>query len=90
MTITTNASGTLVTIGVAPAVLPNQTVYLALNGTSAAAQTFETASSTLSFQFPTLAAGQYLARLQVDGVPSQIGVNWNLAAPAFTGPYVTV
>ncbi len=90
VTITTNASGTLVTIGVAPAVLPNQTVYLALNGTSAAAQTFETASSTLSFQFPTLAAGQYLARLQVDGVPSQIGVNWNLAAPAFTGPYVTV
>jgi hypothetical protein len=56
-------------------------------------------NTSLSFTFPGgpstatppgLVAGVYLARLQVDGVTSQVGVNWHVHPPAFTGPMVTI
>ena len=82
-------AGTLVTVNCHPQVMPNQSVSLALGGNAVAAQTFETPTGAPTFQFPTLAAGSYLARLRVDGVESQIG--FNLAAtPPFTSPLLTI
>jgi hypothetical protein len=85
-----NAEGTLVTVGCKPQILPNQSVSLALAGPSVSAQLFETPTAAPAFQFPTLAAGSYLARLQVDGVPSNVTVQWTPLPPVFTGPFLTV
>lgn len=89
-TATANSSGTLVTLSCKPQVLPNQSVSLILGSTSAPAAQFEAATAALTFQFPTLASGSYLARLRVDGVESPINVNWSATPPAFEGPFVTV
>jgi len=49
------------------------------------------ATGTLSFQFPLgLPSGAQLARLLVDGVTSQVQVNWHVHPPVFTGPMVTI
>ena len=85
-----NASGNLVTLTCSPQVVPGQTVSLALGGETVPAQTFTTPIATLSFQFPALAAGSYLARLRVDDVDSPVGVNWSATPPSFTGPFITV
>jgi Pvc16 N-terminal domain len=83
--------GTQVTLDCAPSVLPNQTVQLIMGGTAVPAQPIPSTASQLSFQFtPPLAAGNYLARLQVDGVMSPVAVNWTAQPPSFTGPMVTV
>ena len=90
---TANASGTLVSLSCKPQALPNQSVTLILGSTSAAATEFEAATAALSFQFPTLASGSYLARLRVDGVESPVGVNWTPTPPGppvFTGPFVKI
>ncbi|MBV8629755.1 MAG: DUF4255 domain-containing protein [Silvibacterium sp.] len=87
---TSNASGTLVTLTCKPQVRPNQTVTLILGSQSAQATQFESATAVLSFQFPALASGSYLARLRVDGVESPVGVNWKATPPAFTGPFITI
>jgi hypothetical protein len=89
-TVVTNASGTLVTLSCDPQALPNQSVSLALGGTAAPARTFDAPTATLSFQFPTLPPGSYLARLRVDGVESPVAVNWAATPPTFAGPFVTV
>jgi hypothetical protein len=89
-TVTNNTAGTLVTVKVDPQALPNQTVSLAMGETSVPAQTFETLSATLSFQFPTLAPGSYLARLRVDGVDSLVQVDFTATPPKFLGPFITV
>jgi hypothetical protein len=89
-TVMANASGTLVTLSCNPQVLPSQSISLALGGTSVPAQTFDAPTATLSFQFPTLSPGSYLARLRVDGVDSSVAVNWAATPPTFTGPFVTV
>jgi hypothetical protein len=96
-TAVANASGTLVTLSSTPQALPNQSVSLALSGTSPGlaatsvpAQTFDAPTATLSFQFPTLPHGSYLAQLQVDGVSSPVGVNWSATPPTFSGPFITV
>jgi len=89
-TAAANASGTLVTLNCNPQVVPGQTVSLALGGATAPAQSFTAPSATLSFQFPTIAHGSYLARLVVDGVTSPVGVNWSATPPSFTGPFITV
>jgi Pvc16 N-terminal domain len=86
----TNASGTLVTLNCDPQALPNQSVSLAMGGTAAPAKTFDAPAATLSFQFPTLPAGSYLARLRVDGVDSPVAVNWAANPPTFAGPFITV
>jgi hypothetical protein len=54
----------------------------------------QTSYTSLTFEFPnSLPAGQsYLGRLNVDGVGSIVGVNWNTNTPnppVFTGPTVT-
>lgn len=89
-TVVANASGSLVTITCSPQVVAGQTVYLALGGASQPAQTFAAPTATLSFQFPTLTAGSYLARLRVDDVESPVAVNWTATPPSFTGPFITV
>ena len=89
--VTPNAAGFLVTVNCNPAVLPNQSVSLALGATSAPAQNFDTPTAVLTFQFPSaLTSGPYLARLRVDGVESPVSVNWLAIPPVFTGPWVTV
>jgi hypothetical protein len=94
---TNNTSGTLVALTCAPDVVPGQTVSLSLgsvtggNSISASAQTFDSKTNSLRFQFPTLSAGQYLVVLSVDGVDSPIQVNWNATPfPKFTGPLLTI
>jgi hypothetical protein len=82
--------GTLVTIGCAPNVLPNQSVSLALGANAVPAQPLDSPAASLSFQFPTLSPGSYLARLRVDGVGSPVSVDWTATPPAFTGPFITV
>jgi hypothetical protein len=88
--VVTNALGTLVTISCDPQALPNQSVSLALGGTAVVAQSFDAPTATLSFQFPALSHGSYLARLRVDGVESPIAVNWSVTPPTFSGPFVTI
>lgn len=86
----TNASGSLVTITCNPNVQTTQSVSLALGSSAVPAQPLTTATNTLVFQFPALASGQYLARLQVDGVESPVTVNWSVTPPVFTGPFVKI
>jgi hypothetical protein len=89
-TATANTAGTLVALSCKPQVLPNQSVSLILGSNSAAAVPFTAATAALTFQFPKLASGSYLARLRVDGVESPIQVNWTATPPVFTGPFVTI
>jgi hypothetical protein len=88
--VVSNAQGTLVTIACDPQALPNQSVSLALGATAVPAQTFDTPTATLSFQFPALSPGSYLARLRLDGVESPIAVDWTATPPALSGPFVTL
>lgn len=88
-TTTDNTAGTLVTLSCSPQVLPSQSVSLALGSTAVPAQTLDTQTSSLSFQFPTL-SGQYLMRLRVDGVDSPVQVNWSASPPTFAGPWLNV
>jgi hypothetical protein len=68
---------TEVTATFSPAARPNQKVSLAIGSQSVPAPAFETNQTTLTFIFaPPLAAGKQLARLVVDGSPSQIIVKW--------------
>jgi hypothetical protein len=87
---TTNSLGSLVTLTCNPKVQTTQSVSLALGSSAVPAQALTAATDTLSFQFPTLAAGPYLARLQVDGAESPVAVNWPATPPVFTGPFVTI
>jgi hypothetical protein len=89
-TVTHNPAGLLVSVNCAPNAFPIQTVSLALGATTVAAQLFDAPTPVLAFQFPALAAGQYLARLRIDGVESPVNVNWAAVPPVFTGPWVTV
>ncbi len=89
-TAAANALGTLVTLTANPQVVTGQTVSLAMGGTTAPAQTFTAPTATLSFQFPALAHGSYLARLRVDGVDSPVTVNWAATPPSFTAPFINV
>jgi hypothetical protein len=74
----------------APGVLYSMSASL----TAPALPVGQTSYTSLTFEFPnTLPAGQsYLGRLNVDGVSSIVGVNWNTNTPnppVFTGPTVT-
>jgi hypothetical protein len=89
-TAVSNTQGTLVTLHCDPQALPNQSVSLAMGSITVPAQTFDTATAVLTFQFSTLAPGHYLARLRVDGVDSPVAVNFAVNPPVFTGPFVTV
>jgi Pvc16 N-terminal domain len=85
-----NPQGTLITLHCAPEVLTNQKVALIMNGIAVAARTITAKTNTVSFQFPLLAPGPYLARLSVDGIASPVQVNWGATPPVFQGPMVTV
>lgn len=92
---------TAVTItGIVPPVFAGQSATLALSTTatplvskSASAQSFPgSVTSSLTFQFDTglPAATPLLARLQLDGVTSQIAVDMTVFPPVFKGPWVTL
>lgn len=85
-----SAGGTLVNITLAPPVLPAQNVTLALAGTAVPAPALSAPASQLSFLFPQLASGTYLARVQVDGADSPVKWAAPPAPPAFTAPLLTV
>jgi hypothetical protein len=88
-TITGTAQQTTVQLNCDPQVRPNQTVALIMGGTSVAAQPLTTVGAALTFQFsPPLASGNYIARLQVDGVTGP--VSFTTSPPAITGPQVKV
>jgi hypothetical protein len=89
-TAVNNPKGTLITLHCHPLVLTSQKVALLMNGLSVPAQTITAKTDTLSFQFPHLAPGPYLARLSVDGIASPVDVNWSAKPPVFMGPMVTV
>jgi Pvc16 N-terminal domain len=79
-----SATQTQVTATFSPAARPNQKVSLTIGSQSAVAPVFETDQTTLTFIFtPPLASGKQLARLVVDGSPSQVMVKWS-AAPGGT------
>jgi hypothetical protein len=86
-----SATNTLVTATFSPSARPNQTVSLSIGSQSVTAQPFTTDETTLEFLFaPPLAAGSQLARLQIDGAPSQVQVDWTATPPKFLGPMVTI
>jgi hypothetical protein len=103
-TITTTAvAGTdLISVpvkNIAPVVYEGQTVTLALStqtaplvSKNALAQGFSGNVTSLTFQFdPGLTLGtNLLGRLQVDGVTSQVQVNWTPFPPTFEGPWVVL
>ncbi len=85
--------------GISPPVYEGQEVMLSLSSTnsplvskSAPVQAFAGNVSSLTFQFdpglPT--AVPLLARLTVDGVTSQVQVQWTPFPPTFNGPWVTL
>lgn len=89
VTVVNSATQTVITLTCTPSVRPEQSVYLAIQGVAVAAQTFDTTTSSLTFQFaPPLHTGAQLAVLQVDEVASL--VKWQSSPPAFTSPLVTI
>lgn len=105
VTAVLNGDGTYtVTVNFTPAVWEGQDVALSLSSIvppvapatlytmTAPAVTFTgNANTSLSFIFPAgLPAGPLLGRLTVDGVTSQVSVNFNATPPVFTGPMVTI
>ena len=102
---THNADGTYtVSINFTPSIWEGQDVSLSLSSLTAPpppaplfTMTFPAlpftgnSNTSLKFQLPaTFPAGTYLARLTVDGVTSQVDVNWVPTPPVFTGPMVTI
>jgi hypothetical protein len=86
-----SGASTQVTIVCNPNVMAGQSAALTLNSTSVSAPPVDASTNTLTFEFtPALASGSYLARLTVDGAPSQLNVNWNVHPPVFLGPMVTI
>lgn len=90
--VTNSATSTTVTLHCDPEIQVSQTVSLIMGGSSAPLQPITAATAVLTFQFtPALAAGSYIARLQVDGVSGPVSYTNALPAPpAFTGPTVVV
>jgi hypothetical protein len=89
--------------GIAPVVYEGQSVWLALStqtaplvSKNAPAQSFTGQVTVLTFQFDAgLPAGtvpptNLLGRLVVDGVTSQVQVNWAPFPPTFAGPWVVL
>jgi len=75
--VVTSATETLITLIFSPRAQSNQGVSLSIGSQTAEAAPFATATDTLQFQFvPPLPAGKQLARLVVDGAPSQVMVKW--------------
>jgi hypothetical protein len=89
--VANSATDTLITLTFSPSARPNQTVSLSIGSQSINAQPFTTDETTLEFLFaPPLPAGSQLARLQIDGAPSQVQIDWTATPPKFLGPMVTI
>jgi len=89
--VVNSTTDTLVTVTFSPFARPNQAVSLSIGSQSVTAQPFETNKNTLDFLFsPLLVAGSQLARLQIDGAPGQVQVDWTTTPPKFLGPMVTI
>ena len=96
-TPTASAAGPVVTVSFSPNAIEGQTISLALStvgspsfNTSVPAQPFIGSVGSLDFVFPSsLPSAALLGRLQVDGVTSQVEVDWTVHPPTFTGPLVT-
>jgi Pvc16 N-terminal domain len=102
-TVVNSASSRQVNVTFSPNAVEGQTIALALSTTalpttahpffsmSAPAKPFTGSTGSLSFVFPSnLPSGVLLGRLVVDGVTSQVQVNWHVHPPVFTGPMVTI
>ena len=98
-TVTSDSKGSQVTIKhFSPEAWEGQDIVLALStltapyvNMSTTALPFTGKATSLSFRFdPGLPSGLMLARLQTDGIPSQMRVDWSVFPPVFTGPMVTV
>ena len=92
VTVTKSGTETTITLTCNPAVAPSQTVYLAVNGIAAQAQTFDSPTTSLTFVFtppPPLPTGPQPVVLQVDEVASLITFHTPPPFPAF-GPTVTI
>lgn len=88
---TATVAGNQVTVTFNPNAAEGQTVLLALGSTSAPALAFSGSVGSLNFAFPTpLPSSPAVGRLQVDGVSSQVQVDWFAQPPTFTGPMVTL
>jgi len=82
--------GNQVTVTFNPNAAEGQTVLLALGSSTAPALPFSGNVGSLNFAFPTLPSSPAIGRLQVDGVSSQVEVDWTAQPPTFTGPMVTL
>jgi hypothetical protein len=72
-----SATHTVVTATFHPAARPSQKVTLTIGSHTATTAAFTANTNTLTFTFtPPLPSGKQLARLVVDGAPSQVAVKW--------------
>jgi hypothetical protein len=94
-TVVKSATQTKVTATFAPAARPSQKVHLTIGSMTAPSPAFSADTTSLTFDFaPPLPSGKQLARLTVDGSPSQVKVKWPPspgAVPTFdTTTWVTI
>lgn len=75
-------SGPGITLGCTPEVRPGQRASLVLGQHEAVAPPVTAPTGTLTFRFPALPAGDYLARLRVDGIDSRI-IDRTAVPPAY-------
>ena len=75
-------AGAGITLGCTPEVRPGQRASLVLGQHEAVAQPFAAPAGTLTFRFAGLPAGDYLARLRVDGIDSRI-IDRTAVPPAY-------
>lgn len=87
---TATVAGNQVTVTFNPNAAEGQTVLLALGSSTAPALPFTGSQGSLNFAFPALPSSPALGRLQVDGVSSQVEVDWTAQPPTFMGPMVTL
>ena len=71
-----------VNLTVSPEVRPEQTISLILGQNEAPADLFQNQTSDMTFVFANLAAGDYWARLRVDGIDSLL-IDPNTTPPTF-------
>src|SRR5262249_1226889 len=83
-------AGNRVTVTSNPKGREGQPVLLSPGSNPPPARPFTGNVASLDFDFPLLPASPALARLQVDGVTSQVQVDWQAQPPTFTGPMVTL
>jgi hypothetical protein len=79
----TAAVGATLALSCSPEVLPSQRASLFVGDREIPAQAHPTQTANLSFLLPPDLAGPYFLRLRVDGVDSQLVLDYTAATPAF-------